>query len=552
MKFKRTLNSINNLSSYKDEDITILNVFDLFHDICDDVKSESGKAVAEISIGDTGALVTRMIWLSRMVLRINRDNQDNINQLEDKAKRFFDVCNDIEKTKASVEKYEAILNDSKQRELELRFNLSELKSLQSENIAIVENCSQLESEIEKYSDIKIEEVKAQYNSLLSQLEAVKSDYNKKQEEFNALKQQFEQLEAKATEQAQLNSNAEQELLIATERLNQLKEKHSGLTAQTDEATQEFTAVENELSQLKTSLLEYTDTKIPAMQSGIEQTKTDIEAVQSSYREKEIEYSNLKNEYFALHQQDEAKREEIANIEVEIANVKEIVSSLEEKHISIQNEVNQLGDERKNLVEDIRLLEKELEVNDVDALKAILISRNQELLTRKGECDQINADILEQQKSFDELCEDLENKKKIKQDMLWECEKQISDKNAEIATLEQQVNACQSERTAIIEKANQTQSELSQLKAWFDSLEASSYSEKIKSCTEGVNRMKNAIGQLERETGLNSLLNADTRVSMNELKKYFRDNIDDIEQKLKSYQKSYQIVLNNIDNGGCVI
>ncbi len=552
MKFKRTINSINNLSSYKNDDVTVLNVFDLFHDICEDVKSEGGKAVADFPIGDTGALVTRLIWLSRMVLRINRENQENINQLEDKAKRFFDVCKDVEKTSADIEKYEAIIKDSQKKEQELESNLLELKRLQSQNIEIIENCSQLESEIAKYSDIKIEEVKTKYNDLLAQLEAVKAEYNNKLEEFNTLNQQYTQLEAEVGEQEKSNLNAQQQLLATTERLSQLKEQHSGLTAQTDNATQECTAVENELLQLKANLLEYTDTKIPAIQNEAEQIKLDIEAVKNSYQEKELEHSNLKEEYLSLQQQEEAKREEVAKIEIEVVSIRDIVAGLEEKHLSVQNEISQLGGERQKLIDDIRLLEKELEVNDVEALKAILVSKNQELLSCKAECDQINCEISEQQKSFDEMFEDLENKKKIKQDMIWECEKQISDKNAEIATLEQQLDACQTERSAIIQKATQTQEELLQLKAWFESVDAVSYADRIKSCTDGINRMKNAMSMLERETGLANLLNADTRVSLNELKKYFRDNIDDIEQRLKTYQKSYQIVLNNIDNGGCVI
>ncbi len=552
MNFKRTINSINNLSEYNSEDITMLNVFDLFHDICEDVKSNSGKAVADFSIGDTSALVTRMIWLSRMVLRINRDNQADINKLEDKAKRFFEVCNDIEKTTEDIAKYEDVLKNSKQKENELDLKLSQLKRIHSENIEVIESCSQLENEIAKYSDINIEAVKEKHNALLIQLEEVKADYNNRVEEYNLLKQQCVQLEAEASQQVQMTSNAQQEVLTATKRLNELKENHTNITAQIDKATQDYTLVEAELTQLKAVLLDYTDTKIPEIKNQLEQLKSDIEALKLAHQEKQLEFNSLTDEYSALQQQEEAKRQEIAKTEVEIANIKDILSCLKEKHLSVQNEINQLGDERKNLIEDIRILEKELEVNDVDALKAILISKNQEVINRKKECEQINCEISEQQKSFDELFEDLENKKKIKQDMIWEYEKQISSKNSELSMLEQQINACQNERTRIVEKAEQTQSELTQLKGWFESLEASSYQDKINNCADGINRMKNAMSMLERETGILSLLNADTKVSLNELKKYFRDNIDDIEQRLKACQKSYQIVLNNIDNGGCVI
>jgi chromosome segregation ATPase len=266
----------------------------------------------------------------------------------------------------------------------------------------------------------------------------------------------------------------------------------------------------------------------------------------------LAYGQLEEHYTALQQQENNKRDEIASIEVEIAKMQDTITALEEKYASVQNEINQLDDERKRLIADISILEKEIKVKDLNALRNMQATKNQELIDRKEECNRINSEITELTQSFEELSEELESKKKLKQDTIWSCENQISQKNTELATLEQQINERQSERTAIIEQANQAQSELTQLENWFRSVEATSYTDKIRSCTEGINRMKNAMSMLEKETGLESLSKADARVSLNELKKYFRDEIGDVEQKLKGYQRSYQIVLNSIENGGCVI
>lgn len=280
MKFDRTLSSLNRLKEKQSNDVTVLDVFNIFHDMCDDIRSNVGMGVAELPLGDSGNATTRMSWIGRTILKINKDNSDNISLLGEKARRFQDVCNEITAITEEIENAENSLKNNKSKCAELNEKVTKLKEIKQADYEVIEKCHQLEKLIAEYGSVKTAELNNKHKELSREFDEKQRVYYAQKTEYNELERTYEQLLSEEEIQSKKTNEKNSEIKTVTENLTVLKERYSELIQNIEGLSKECSYLDNQIVELESELSKYNDTKIPQLKKKSEELISKINSCKS--------------------------------------------------------------------------------------------------------------------------------------------------------------------------------------------------------------------------------------------------------------------------------
>ena len=168
MRFDRTRESMEALEARKD--MTVLDVLNLFYDLCEDVKDEQGVAIEKLDSGERERMVTRLSWVGRTILKIVK-SQPMEEIEEEKKARLETVCENLDDVLSEVRKTEIVIikmqQETEKLEIEkkrLEKRNDEIREQEKEAVSLKRQCNQLEEEIRICQNNKIPDLQKKWNN----------------------------------------------------------------------------------------------------------------------------------------------------------------------------------------------------------------------------------------------------------------------------------------------------------------------------------------------------------------------------------------------------
>ena len=196
MRFDRTRESMEALEARKD--MTVLDVLNLFYDLCEDVKDEQGVAIEKLDSGERERMVTRLSWVGRTILKIVK-SQPMEEIEEEKKARLETVCENLDDVLSEVRKTEIVIikmqQETEKLEIEkkrLEKRNDEIREQEKEAVSLKRQCNQLEEEIRicqnnKIPDLQWDELKKELEDVLQEQEQIQENVKRKKEEIDSQK-----------------------------------------------------------------------------------------------------------------------------------------------------------------------------------------------------------------------------------------------------------------------------------------------------------------------------------------------------------------------------
>lgn len=274
MRFNITRSSIEALEQRGE--ITIIDALNVFFDLCEDVKAETGTPVFRLPVGSEEESVGRLNWAGRTIMRIADKNPEILASC-DKGEKYRKIEEELQQYVTSLAQKEEELKEVLQRKAEvngeaeklaakakeLQLRRSQLEQAMEECKAVEESCRQLEEEIVSCENSDLVQLRMRKSALEERLDEVKERITEAVNENISLK-------AKVDEQEELLHN-EQTHRENMRVLLEEKEKH----------------LKEEITVL--------DSEIVSLQAKIEEEETAAKAKQEMKNAKELEWENAKRE-----------------------------------------------------------------------------------------------------------------------------------------------------------------------------------------------------------------------------------------------------------------
>ena len=321
MRFDRTRESMEALEARKD--MTVLDVLNLFYDLCEDVKDEQGVAIEKLDSGERERMVTRLSWVGRTILKIVK-SQPMEEIEEEKKARLETVCENLDDVLSEVRKTEIVIikmqQETEKLEIEkkrLEKRKDEIREQEKEAVSLKRQCNQLEEEIRICQNNKIPDLQKKMEQLHLELEEQRKQEKQKEEEYRLLGVKKEELEQ---EKQDLEERQR-------ERLTDIKKAE----IEWDELKKELEDVLQEQEQI---------------QENVKRKKEEIDSQKNRKREAEEELQVLLSWFEKEQVKEEKKR--LEQCEVQIQFLKKTREYLENEWALIEAQLGEGEKEEKEI------------------------------------------------------------------------------------------------------------------------------------------------------------------------------------------------------------
>lgn len=169
MKFERIRSDLNMIEADAShgKPITAADLFSLFRDLCEDIRSDTGTAAEKLPSGSVEELLPQLPWMGRMVTRhYNRIAEQIMTtsrraDLDEKTTQLTTLSQQIEDAKTE----NAVL-ESKQRQIEER--LAQLDREAARKLELKKSCETLDRLLRQSSDEDLLQLEQRYEALQKQ------------------------------------------------------------------------------------------------------------------------------------------------------------------------------------------------------------------------------------------------------------------------------------------------------------------------------------------------------------------------------------------------
>lgn len=146
MNLERTRASI--VALEKRENVTIMDALNVFRDLCEDIHDSEAAAIEKLPVGDADAVISRLCWFGRTLIKVAEKNPDVINDTGNKA-RLEKICEQVSEIQLQLEKSQErvkvfnehlkTLNDEKtQTETDIRSQMEAIENIKSKKAELAD------------------------------------------------------------------------------------------------------------------------------------------------------------------------------------------------------------------------------------------------------------------------------------------------------------------------------------------------------------------------------------------------------------------------------
>ena len=301
----------------KKNKLTAEDVLNVFYDLCEDVKDETGSPIDKADIGDEDNFVLRLGWASRLIARLYNRNQDILGSPEHKAV--------WEKADAKRQECESALEELAKETAVWKKKVDAadeaLKSWEARKDELDEMQAAYQRKTEQTE--KYDQMEKSYQDIRRQMD------EERMTRLPALKQQREQLIAdrdalKADlEQAMTERNqAQDEYDLVEQRMNEARSKKEDLERQIDDTKRRIRAASGEAMSFEEQLRQLQAQEEEEIKKHRQEWQ-DIEDVREQNRKNaEARKKALEDEQTAAEEEAERLTNEKNNIILAVTNAKE--------------------------------------------------------------------------------------------------------------------------------------------------------------------------------------------------------------------------------------
>lgn len=365
MKFTISRSSIEAIE--KRSEVTIIDALNVFYDLCEDIKNESGESVFKLPVGDEDAMVNRLNWAARTIVRVAEKNPEILDKTG-KTERFNSMKEDLERIAREAQDLEKDAGEaSVQRNLytekknALLSKQQEIKALLEERDTLKAECGELEQMIASVQTGTNEQLQQQKTELEGLLKVQNEETDRLNEEIARLTVESEtvaaQLENADQELDQLKENVsvcEASLSEKKQQLEQINQNYLTGKQEEDRLTREMTQQEAALKNAVTikdglvKALAERKADVENYQKECEELSglvgnefASVQKLQADISQMRQSLEQQKSEYNAqLEEKDRIKKEleeNIFGIREQIETVKNDILKLQEEYTSTQQE-----------------------------------------------------------------------------------------------------------------------------------------------------------------------------------------------------------------------
>ena len=546
MKFDRTITTLNILN--KKHDITILDTINIFFDICEDIRAED-KSIATLQTGEIKDFIIKLSWFGQTFLQIQKINRDKIYGLPEMAEMFHSIRSEIECTEKKLSEVENSIIKNNKIEEQLTQKLQELKNAKEKENETLQKCDTIKNSIAEYEKIHIPDLDNKLVEYSKKLINLKEEYDKKRVQLVELEQKMNFLKDNISIQNKEIYNKEQELSKNSVALSTLRGKSSLLENKINEVNSAYNRVNSELQNKKNefnkinSLIQDTETqineliniKIPNIQSEYNQAEITLKNQTDIYNEQLNKLQNLNDNIQKLDTEKQLLDNEVADKEIKVADIEKKISNLQCDKAIIDDKIEKLGIEKKNLINEIQIKREQLNNSNVPTLSEKLRETQnnieqmqkqsallqQEIDSKSNDFNNLQSKFNEKNESYNKLVLELQN--------LNDIIKQYDEKQDYLV---KQKEIKQREKDDWINWYNQT---------------GKKYQCDIDNLNKSINILTDASEKLCNSGELTELLKQNSAEKFNLFKQCYKDRISAIEKSLKEYQNSYNIIVSIIES-----
>ena len=209
MIFGRTRDS---LERFRDkETVTADNVLDLFYDLCEDVKEETGTPVDRLPVSSVDGLMRRLPWTGNLIRKIYRASEEEVLSPE-RRRLLADIDSKVEEVTLEAEQAGDELDRTRTKREELARKKSELEATLKEQENIERACRVLETEADALEQRYVPELRTRLDTIRERVSGDREEKSRLEQEItNARKEHEEASEenrkAKAALEQEIQENA---------------------------------------------------------------------------------------------------------------------------------------------------------------------------------------------------------------------------------------------------------------------------------------------------------------------------------------------------------
>lgn len=280
MNFERARASI--VALEKRDEVTIIDALNVFHDLCEDISDSENASVETLPVGDADAVLMRLCWFGRTLLKVAEKNPEVISDAKNKQ-RLEQICAEVNAISLQLEK-------SQER---VKVFDEHLKNVSEQKLQVE---AKIKSQMEAIENVKTSksQLDDKYNALTVQLQQL----NKEQ---RSLVESIENLEAsmKQTDVASLQEIFE----VRSRELKERQEEHQILN-------EKITDQEELLEHLKKDY----DEKCKYLQEVTWNTENEIKNCEKALQELQERMSGAQNKKRSLMYDIDQKESELKTLE----------------------------------------------------------------------------------------------------------------------------------------------------------------------------------------------------------------------------------------------
>ncbi len=539
MRLDRTETTLQYIRSKRE--IRVQDILDVLYDLCEDVKSDTGKALEAQPLGEDETAVGRLCWLAMTVARIQRNNEEILSQAEfkrrwERAKGKFaaaeEVLRDAEaaleenkkKIKEKEQELDAKEESLKQKKEGLKEAAAELIRREKDLNTAERNLEAEEKRLQK-KEKELAEKEAGQKRWQQELEAKEKELDRtitlmpqKPRLIFLIEESIAKKEAQVKELTKLTEN----LKIRNGELESVKTECRNIQTDTDEVKRQIPIRKAEYEKLQQTSLPYFQEakKIQEQIDSFEKMKTQLPSVEIlKEREEAAQKAYL-----------QAKR----MYETELARIEK---SCEEFKKKTEQECRKYETELTRLKNQIKMLE-----NQKKALEDQIKVQGDQIKDKTAEVDRLEDQKKEKQTELNGLTGSV----KTAEDELERLKKAICTAQDTLRGMFEMMKEQEEERKRLISLADETKTGIAETQKMLEGL-AREQTERL----EPLRRQANLFGHLWGNLTADQVLGNGWMIDKEhylQLKKNMNEQIELIKKAVNECQVKYKSILNELEKG----
>ena len=400
--------------------IAVEDVLDLFYDMCEDVREETGRNVDQLGLRSEDALMRRLPWTGNLLNRIYRTNKGQF-QTQTRMKILQGVQGEVETTVRETEEAAGVMESIHRTQDELRRRKKDLEETLAQTEDARQTCRQLREQIEALEKEidpglrdRIRELKEYRQDREKEALSLREEIARRQaslehaaSENGRLQHERDALQEKADLQAERNKN-----LLDQER--KLEDRLSNLDASSRELEEKIRQIQRDLeSRDYDNLRQRRLEKIEALEEQREnctELETDIARTQAALEAEQEKFRAMTADAEAAHKKLADRLEEIAQKRREFEEKEAALEAqCKEDQDQLKRDEEEFRDRTRREEEAARQREDKFEA-DCQAKRDALAGKEEEF---RAQCQAKREELAGLEKDFLEACE--EEKAKLRRE-----------------------------------------------------------------------------------------------------------------------------------------